>query len=230
MLKMKNNIFKLSGIFCVTAIVLNSCGPKKNPPLVYFPDMYFPVAYDPLMKAEDAYSDHENEIPLFAQHGGATALESVPGTVSQNADGVVENVPFGALNTDDYNKGYEEAKNTLISPLNPQNREKDLERGKHLYEITCAACHGVSGDGQGSIVQSGAYAGVPKYADRDITIGSVHFVLENGKNAMGSYAGQLKPGDRWRVAMYVINAFKGGLPSTKMDMKEDKEESKNNTK
>ena len=28
---------------------------------------------------------------------------------------------------------------------------------------------------------------------------------------MGSYAGQLKPGDRWRVAMYVMNAFKGGI-------------------
>ena len=27
---------------------------------------------------------------------------------------------------------------------------------------------------------------------------------------MGSYAGQLTPGDRWRVAMYVMNAFKGG--------------------
>ena len=28
---------------------------------------------------------------------------------------------------------------------------------------------------------------------------------------MGSYAGQLQPGDRWRVAMYVMNAFKGGV-------------------
>ena len=25
---------------------------------------------------------------------------------------------------------------------------------------------------------------------------------------MGSYAGQLSAGDRWRVAMYVMNAFK----------------------
>ena len=28
---------------------------------------------------------------------------------------------------------------------------------------------------------------------------------------MGSYAGQLTPGDRWRVAMYVMSAFKGGI-------------------
>ena len=74
--------------------------------------------------------------------------------------------------------------------------------------MTCAACHGVNGDGQGDIVQSGAYSGVPAYKDRDITVGSVHYVITNGKNLMGSYAGQLSPADRWRVAMYVMNAFK----------------------
>ena len=77
-----------------------------------------------------------------------------------------------------------------------------------MYEHTCAACHGVNGDGQGPIVQSGAYSGVPKYADREITVGSVHYVLSYGRNAMGSYAGQLTPGDRWRVAQYIMNEFK----------------------
>ena len=60
MLNMKKNILKLTAIFGFTAVLLNSCGPKDNPPLVYFPDMYFPVAYDPLQKAEDAYSSHDN--------------------------------------------------------------------------------------------------------------------------------------------------------------------------
>ena len=30
---------------------------------------------------------------------------------------------------------------------------------------------------------------------------------------MGSYAGQLNAGDRWRVALYVMEAFKGGAIS-----------------
>ena len=77
-----------------------------------------------------------------------------------------------------------------------------------------AACHGTGGDGQGSIVQSGAYSGVPNYKDREITVGSVHYVLSYGRNAMGSYAGQLNPGDRWRVAQYVMTTFKGGMPTT----------------
>jgi mono/diheme cytochrome c family protein len=74
--------------------------------------------------------------------------------------------------------------------------------------MTCAACHGVGGDGQGPIVQSGAYSGVPNYKDRQITVGSTHYVIVNGRNLMGSYAGQLAPADRWRVAMYVMSAFK----------------------
>ncbi|WP_449399929.1 c-type cytochrome [Chryseobacterium wanjuense] len=209
MLKMKKNVLKITAILGLTTVLLNSCGSKENVPLVYFPDMYFPVAYDPLMKAQDAYSDHENEIPAFVKNNGATGLTPVEGSVPQNKDGIFEE---GLLpkNVDEYNAGYDASKNITTSPLNPVNAEKDIERGKMLFDKTCAACHGVGGDGQGSIVQSGAFSGVPNYADREITVGSVHYVLTNGRNAMGSYAGQLNAGDRWRVAMYVMSAFKKG--------------------
>ncbi|WP_100076272.1 c-type cytochrome [Chryseobacterium camelliae] len=207
MLKMKKNVLKITAILGLTTVLLNSCGPKENTPLVYFPDMYFPVAYDPLMKAQDAYSDHENEIPAFVRNNGATGLTPVEGTVPQNKDGIFEE---GKLpkNVDEYNAGYDASKTLTASPLNPANAAKDLERGKILFDHTCSACHGVGGDGQGPIVQSGAFSGVPNYADREITVGSVHYVITNGRNAMGSYAGQLNAGDRWRVAMYVMNAFK----------------------
>ncbi|MDN4012293.1 c-type cytochrome [Chryseobacterium gambrini] len=209
MLKMKKNVLKITAVLGLTTVLLNSCGPKENTPLVYFPDMYFPVAYDPLMKAQDAYSDHENEIPAFVKNNFATGLSPVEGSVAQNKDGVFEE---GLLpkTPDEYNAGYDASKTVTASPLNPANAAKDLERGKGLFEKTCAACHGVGGDGQGPIVQSGAFSGVPNYADRDITVGSVHYVITNGRNAMGSYAGQLNAGDRWRVAMYVMDAFKKG--------------------
>ncbi|NAW51658.1 c-type cytochrome [Elizabethkingia argentiflava] len=209
---MKNNFLKIAGILSIGIITLNSCGDKTDPPLVYFPDMYFPVAYDPLMKAQDAYSDHENEIPAFASRNGQTGLAPVEGSVPQNSDGVLPSE--SPKNTDDYNLLYEASKKLNTSPLNPANKEKDIARGKILYEHTCSACHGTGGDGKGPIVESGAYSGVPNYADREITVGSVHFVLENGRNNMGSYAGQLNPGDRWRVAMYVINEFKKQAAAT----------------
>ncbi|QFG52069.1 c-type cytochrome [Chryseobacterium sp.] len=213
MRKMKQNIFKITAALAITTVMLNSCGPKDNPPLVYFPDMYFPVAYDPLMKAEDAYSDHENEIPAFVKNGGATGMIPVDGTVMQNKDGIAESNSAAAMTPDQYNAGYAESKGITASPLKAAGQKKDLERGKVLYDRTCAACHGTAGDGQGPIVQSGAYSGVPKYADREISVGSVHYVIMHGRNAMGSYAGQLNAGDRWRVAMYVMNAFKGGMSS-----------------
>ena len=207
---MMKNIIKITAIVGFAAFSLSSCS-KENPPLVYFPDMYFPVAYDPLMKASDAYSDHENEIPAFVKNNGATGLGPVNGTVAQNKDNVADEAWNASLTPDQYNGGYDASKTVVVSPLNPANQAKDIERGKGLYDKTCSACHGTGGDGQGPIVASGAYSGVPKYADREITVGSVHYVLTNGRNAMGSYAGQLKPGDRWRVAMYVMNAFKGGM-------------------
>lgn len=205
---MKTNILKISGILAVTTALLSSCGPKENTPLVYFPDMYFPVAYDPLMKADDAYSDDTKDLPPFVKNQGATWLIPVDGTVNQNSDGVVEENNSKALSPAQYNEGYDASKLITTSPLNASNLDKDLARGKDLYEKTCAACHGVAGDGQGSIVQSGAYVGVPNFKDREVSLGSVHYVLSYGRNSMGSYAGQLKPGDRWRVAMYVMNKFK----------------------
>ncbi len=205
---MKNSIIKITGILGLTAVALTSCGPKENPPLVWFPDMYFPVAYDPLMKAQDAYSSHENEIPAFVKNNGATGMVPVDGSVAQNADGVIDVNDAKALTPDQYNGGYDASKAVTASPLDAKNLDKDLARGKVLYERTCASCHGNAGDGQGAIVKSGAYSGVPNYADRELSVGSVHYVLTYGRNAMGSYAGQLKAGDRWRVAMYVMNEFK----------------------
>lgn len=225
---MKKSFLKIISALSLGSILLTSCGPKDNPPLVYFPDMYFPVAYDPLMKADIAYSDHENEIPLFVKNDGATGLGPVRGTVSQNTDHIVEANNDVPQTPDEYNNGYDTAKTLTESPLNPKDKAKDLARGKILFDHTCSACHGVNGDGQGPIVQSGAYSGVPKYADRDITVGSVHYVIMHGRNAMGSYAGMFSEGDRWRVAMYVMNAFKpnAGKPVPATDMAANAETTK----
>ena len=194
-------------------MILGSCSNEK-PPLVYFPDMYFPVAYDPLMKADIAYSKVDNEIPAFVKNSGATGLGPVDGTVAQNPEGIANEAANKAMTPMEYNAGYDASKAITVSPLDAANQAKDIERGKLLYTQACAACHGNEGDGQGPIVVSGAYAGVPKYADRELTVGSVHYVLKHGRNAMGSYAGLLKAGDQWRVSQYIMSAFKGGGNAT----------------
>lgn len=185
------------------AATLTSCSDKKrSPSIVFMPDMYYPVAYDPYMEADFEYPEREekSDIPLFTAHRNMTALWPVDGTVSRTDETAI--LPWELKNTlDDYNK----SKAISSSPLDPANRKKDLERGEKLYGQTCAVCHGAGGDGQGTIVQSKAYSGVPTYAERELTVGSVYHVIMYGRNAMGSYASQLTAVDRWRVAEYVMN-------------------------
>ncbi len=186
-------------------VSLSSCSDKKrSPSIVFMPDMYYPVAYDPYTEADFEYWPERNgeksNVPLFGEHHQMTALWPVEGSVARTDEQMI--LPWELKNTlEDYNK----SKAITVSPLDPANRKKDLERGEKLYGQTCAVCHGAEGDGQGSIVQSKAYSGVPTYAEREITLGSVYHVIMYGKNAMGSYAPQLTPVDRWRVAEYVIN-------------------------
>ncbi len=200
---MKKGILYLSLIG--VAFSLNSCSDKKrSPSVVFMPDMYYPVAYDPYMEADFGYwperNDEKSNVPLFAEHRNMTALWPVEGSVARTEGQMI--LPWELKNTlEDYNK----SKAITTSPLDPANKKADLERGEKLYGQTCAVCHGEAGDGQGSIVQSKAFSGVPTYAERELTLGSVYHVIMYGKNAMGSYAPQLTPVDRWRVAEYVMN-------------------------
>ena len=184
---------------------LSSCSDKKrDPSIVFMPDMYYPVAYDPYMEADFEYWPERNgeksNVKLFADQRGMTALWPVEGSVARTDEQMI--LPWDFKNTlEDYNR----SKAITTSPLDPANKKKDLERGEKLYGQTCAVCHGAAGDGQGSIVQSKAYSGVPTYGERELTVGSVYHVIMYGKNAMGSYASQLTPVDRWRVAEYVMN-------------------------
>lgn len=65
-------------------------------------------------------------------------------------------------------------------------------------------CHGSSGNGKGKLVEKEKFLGVPSYADRVITAGSIYHVITYGLNSMGSHANQLNPQERWLVADYVL--------------------------
>ncbi len=83
-----------------------------------------------------------------------------------------------------------------------------LERGKERYEIFCTPCHGQTGDGNGMISQRGfKVAAQPAnyHTDRlrDIPVGHFFDVMTNGSGAMFSFAGRIKPEDRWAIAAYI---------------------------
>lgn len=102
----------------------------------------------------------------------------------------------------DTNDGYEDAKANLISPLDQTDAHR--AEGKELYGVYCAVCHGSKGDGQGILMTREKFLGIPSYADRDISEGSIYHVLMYGKNAMGSHAGQVNATERWQIAQHVM--------------------------
>ena len=103
---------------------------------------------------------------------------------------------------EDSNEGYDLAKSELINPL--VLNDDNLKKGKELYGVYCAVCHGSKGDGQGILMTREKYLGVPSYADREITEGSIYHVIFFGKNAMGSHAGQVNETERWQITQYVM--------------------------
>ena len=164
----------------IVLMVMQSCFDPSKPNYQYFPNMYEPVGYE-------TYADSD----AFAN--GIEAQLPVAGSVARGWE------PYDYPDT---NEGYEAAKADLKSPLEATAENSAV--GKELYGIYCAVCHGNKGDGQGILMTREKFLGVPSYADRDITSGSIYHVLMYGKNAMGSHAGQVNAEERWQIAQHVM--------------------------
>lgn len=163
------------------AILVSSCHNKSQPNYQYMPNMYEGVSYE-------TYSESDAFL-----RGGVEAQLPPTGTINRGYE--VYDYP----NT---TAGLEDARTGLKSPLD--STSIDMGKGKELFEIYCAICHGNAGDGKGKLVTQGKYLGVPNYKDRPITAGSVFHVQTFGLNAMGSYANQLNAHERWLVTAYVL--------------------------
>ncbi len=180
--------------------ILSSCWTDKSTPnYVFFPNMYYSEAYEPYAKTERPWDDGETTVEVFKDQKGMTALKPVAGTIPRTEDGIL---PTELPNT---TEGYEASKVITQSPLSLNDKEKNLEKGKKLYTIYCAVCHGDDGEGKGILVQNDKIKGVPNYKNRGyLTVGSTHWVIVNGKGIMGSHASQLTSKERWQVAEYVM--------------------------
>lgn len=194
---MKKNMKSIT-VLGFVSMMLSSCWiDKSEPNYVFMPNMYYSEAYEPYAKAERHWDDRKNTVEAF--ENGMTALKPVEGTVPRTEGAIL---PVDLPNTAE---GYEASKSIITSPLLLENKEVNLEKGEALYEVYCAVCHGINGDGKGILVQNGKIKGVPNYKDRAyVTVGSTHWVVTNGKGIMGSHASQLTSKERWQVAEYVI--------------------------
>ncbi|MAO98002.1 MAG: cytochrome C [Flavobacteriaceae bacterium] len=164
----------------VLIMSITSCFDPSKPNYQYFPNMYESVGYKTYQES-DAFPN------------GIQAQLPVEGSVPRG---------WQPYEYEDSNEGYESAKLNLKSPL--VNNEENLKNGKKMYDIYCSVCHGSKGDGQGILMEREKFLGIPSYADRDITEGSIYHVLMHGINLMGSHAGQVDDEERWQIAQYVL--------------------------
>ena len=174
-------------VVITVAVVISSCSDKRSTGWEYAPNMYEHLAYDPDQK-NDNFKD------------GKTAQLPPAGTTP------VGFVRFDYPNSKD---GYELAGTEVKSPL-PQT-EDNLAQGKQLFVAFCSPCHGPNGQGDGLVVAHG-FPAPPSYSKgissrggnmKDLTDGKIYHTITYGVNAMGSYASQLEPTERWKVIMYV---------------------------
>ena len=173
------SVYKITLLVCIT-ILVSSCHDNSKPNYQYMPNMYEPVSYNTYSESDAFKNGKEGQLP-------------VEGTINRGFE------PYQYENTP---AGYELAKANLKSPLDSTAVASD--KGKALFEIYCAICHGNAGDGKGKLVTQGKFLGVPNYKDRPITEGSIFHVQTYGLNAMGSYANQLSIHERWLVTAYVL--------------------------
>jgi mono/diheme cytochrome c family protein len=109
---------------------------------------------------------------------------------------------FKFSSQNEYELAKEDTQNPLV--LTPQNAEKILKEGKEIYSSKCMHCHGEKGDGNGPMVVSQAYNGVPNYADRStLSNGQIFYSIYYGKGSMGAHGSMLDKKEIWTLVHYV---------------------------
>ena len=112
-------------------------------------------------------------------------------------------VPYGKLPPPEVATGLgPDGKELALVPI-PVDA-KLLARGRARFDITCATCHGVLGDGESQVALNMALRRPPSlHAYRDVPDGHFFRVMSEGFGLMPSYAAELTLEDRWAIVAYV---------------------------
>lgn len=141
----------------------------------------------------------ESQTRAAALPGGLSHQPLVPGVVTRDLD----HVPFGPGQEEAVRAGKE-----LESPfasVEAAEREKALDRGRDLYGVHCAVCHGVDGEGKGPAVMRGMLP-PPTLAGasaRGMPDGSMFHLIHFGRGNMVGLGDRMSSRDVWSVVTHV---------------------------
>ena len=87
----------------------------------------------------------------------------------------------------------------------PRVTIESLESGRERYDIYCAPCHSISGDGDGMVVRRGfpAPASLDSPALRARSDAELFDVITGGHGVMYAFADRIAPPDRWAIVGYL---------------------------
>lgn len=203
-------------LLCIAGIALYFAGCRAGgdyPGREYMPDMTHSTAWEAYVPARPVVMAGGDTVRLF--NNGASARKPVNGTIARG---------YMPYHFDDNEADYAKSGQTLFNPFNDKHNEV-LEDGKVNYDIYCAVCHGGKGKGDGHIVKSGKYPGVPPsyFSDKMIEMpeGQMFHSVHYGKNLMGSYASQLTKEERWKIISYIKDMQAKHVAGQKKISKED---------
>lgn len=216
-MKIKFKALASLAVISITTLLLGSCtADADSSGLEYMPDMYRSPAIEPYVDYGEVRG-RENKDMKMKISALVPPMGTVPyfGTDSTTVNLMLPyfrkaNVAFRETHGlyGDYLSIKDEYA-LAIADKNPikltaDNVELVFKQGKELYTAMCQHCHSEKGDGNGPMVLSGAYVGVPNYVDRAaLSDGQMFYSIYYGKNAMGSHSSQLNKKEIWTLVHYV---------------------------
>lgn len=164
-----------------------------------FRDMYDQPRYKPLA-ASPVWSDGRSSRPPVA--GTIAYSEGTAAGTSSGRLGVVEPAPAPqAIDT-----VREDLRAQASSALAlPAPTAVLLARGRERFDIDCAPCHSIAGDGDGWVARRG-FPHPPSFHIarlRDASDAHFYAVITDGYGAMYSYATRVTPKDRLAIIAYI---------------------------
>ena len=92
----------------------------------------------------------------------------------------------------------------------PPDTEPDIDVAAQIFANRCATCHGITGAGDGELVQSGQITSIPNFTDAtyiaDQTAEAYYSIITNGnlEMLMPPFSSSISDEDRWSLANYMF--------------------------
>jgi len=235
-MKMKIRLVGGAMLTAISVVLFGSCvSDKDSSGLEYMPDMYRSPAIEPyvdygqiqgredaeIAMQQSALTPPHGTIPYYGTDKEYVSMmlpwEILPNSVFSITHGL-QGFDFASDSVDTYEN---DAAAWTWNPLQmtielklvngeEQKTNLTLASAKKLYAANCMHCHGEKGDGNGPMMASGAYTGVPNYKDKTgLSDGQIFYSIYYGKGAMGSHASLLNKQEIWSLVHY-IRKFQDG--------------------